>query len=117
MVNEIKELAKKNKTSISKIEKELKFANGYIRRWDEQKPSYDRLLAVAKYLNVPVSYFTETNEIQKEEAEIISFYRKADERGKDRIYKTAKDEADQAEQLLQQKDNITDFSKEIKPFA
>lgn len=116
MVNEIKEIAKKNGITIAKIERDLNFANGYIRKWDTQKPSYDRLLAVAKYLNVPVNYLIETNEIQKEEAEIISFYRKADDRGKDRIYKTAKDEADQAEQLHQKDNNIKEFP-EKKPFA
>lgn len=116
MVNEIKEIAKKNGITLAKIERDLNFANGYIRKWDTQKPSYDRLLAVARYLNIPINYLTETNEIEKEEAEIISFYRKADERGKEMIYNTAKLAADQAKQL-RQNNNISEFSKEIEPFA
>lgn len=118
MVNEIKNLCKKNNTNIKQLEKNLEIANGSIRKWDEKSPSYDKVEKVAKYFNVSIEYIigTETEETHKEK-EIISFYRKADDRGKDRIYKTAKDEADQAEQLLHQKENITEFSKEIKPFA
>lgn len=118
MIEEIKKLCKKNNTTIKALERSLDLSNGSIRNWDTKPPSYDKVEKVAKYFNVSIEYIigTETEETHKEK-EIISFYRKADDRGKDRIYKTAKDEADQAEQLLQQKDNITEFSKEIKPFA
>ncbi|MDE6531156.1 MAG: helix-turn-helix transcriptional regulator, partial [Lachnospiraceae bacterium] len=118
MVKEIKELCKKNNTSIKALERLLDLSNGSIRNWDTKPPSYDKVEKVAKYFNVSIEYIigTETEETHKEK-EIIAFYRKADDRGKNRIYKTAKDEAEQAEQLLQQKENITEFSKEIKPFA
>lgn len=55
MVEQIKQLCIENKTSIKALERELNFGNGTIRRWDDIKPSYDRISKVAEYFNVPVS--------------------------------------------------------------
>lgn len=58
MVNKIRELCKKNGTSIYKLEKQLGFGNGVIGRWDTSIPSYERLTAVATALGVPVTELT-----------------------------------------------------------
>lgn len=116
MVDEIKKLCKKNNTNIKQLEKNLEIANGSIRKWDEKFPSYDKVLKVANHFNITIEELLNYNKDEKEK-DLLMFYRKADNRGKDRIYKTAKDEAEQAEQLLNQKDNISEFPEENKPFA
>ena len=58
MVDKIRELCKKNGTSIFKLEKQLGFGNGVIGRWDKAVPSYERLSAVASALGVTVAELT-----------------------------------------------------------
>lgn len=58
MVSKIRELCKKNKTSIAALERQLGFGNGVIGRWDKSVPNYDRLCAVADALGVTVSELT-----------------------------------------------------------
>lgn len=58
MVSKIRELCKKNKTSIAALERQLGFGNGVIGRWDKSIPNYDRLSAVADALGVTVSELT-----------------------------------------------------------
>ena len=58
MVERIKNLCSNNKTSIKSLERELGFGNGTIRRWNENTPSIERIVAVANYFNVPVAYLT-----------------------------------------------------------
>ena len=44
--------------SISKLEKELGFGSGTIRKWQNQTPAFDKVEKVASYLNVPITYFS-----------------------------------------------------------
>lgn len=90
--------------------------NAAYSKWKESIPNGKTLIEISKILDVSVDYLLGKDNTP-EEGEIISFYRKADDRGKDRIYKTAKDEADQAKQLHQKENNITEFPEENKPFA
>lgn len=114
-INKVNEALKKNNMKGAELCKKLNIPNSNYTQWKTYIPR-GTLLKISNELNVSIDYLLGKDETA-EEGEIISFYRKADDRGKDRIYKTAKDEADQAEQLLRQKENITEFSKEIKPFA
>jgi len=69
MVEQIKAICAVHGTNIKSLEKDLGFGNGTIRRWDERKPSYDRIEKVAKRFNVPISYLTgETDAQQKKPA-------------------------------------------------
>ncbi len=52
----ISRLCKEKGISISRLEKELSFANGSIRRWNESSPSVDKLEKVADYFNVTTDY-------------------------------------------------------------
>lgn len=58
MVDKIRELCKKNGTSIFKLEKQLGFGNGVIGRWDKAVPNYERLSAVASALGMTVAELT-----------------------------------------------------------
>ena len=49
-------LSKLRGLPISHLEKELSFANGSIRRWNESSPSIDKVQKVADYLNVSTDY-------------------------------------------------------------
>ena len=43
LYEKIKELAAQKHTSIRKIEEHLGYGNGTIRRWNKNKPNYDKI--------------------------------------------------------------------------
>lgn len=107
-------ICKSQKITIKDLEKNLNIANGTIGKWGKGKstPKTSTLSKIANYLNVTLDYLI-TENIDKKETEIISFYRKADGRGKEMIYNTAKLAAEQTGF----DDKISEFPKEINPFA
>lgn len=48
-------IAKKENLSISRLEKELQFGSGTIRRWQTNDPGLEKVLKVADYLNVSIT--------------------------------------------------------------
>ncbi len=52
----IKELAAKQKISITALEEKLKIANGTIRRWGNINPGVDKVQKVADYFGVTVDF-------------------------------------------------------------
>ncbi len=56
LYEKIKELATQKNISIRQLEEKLGFANATLRRWDKNKPSVDKIQAVAKFFNVSVDY-------------------------------------------------------------
>ena len=64
MVERIKELCKEKGTNLSRLEVELGFANGTIKRWDKNVPASDRLLLVASYFDVTAEYLMTGEEKQ-----------------------------------------------------
>lgn len=64
----VKKICKERKIPISRLEKDCGFSNGYIRKLQEGKFPSDRLMIIADYLNLSVSYLM-TGE-SKEEAPI-----------------------------------------------
>ncbi len=56
LYEKIKELAAQKNVSIRQLEEKLGFANATLRRWDKNKPSVDKIQAVAKFFNVSVDY-------------------------------------------------------------
>lgn len=68
LVSKVRELCKKNKTSIAALERQLGFGNGVIGRWDKSVPNYDRLCAVADALGVTVSELTGDESTKKDPA-------------------------------------------------
>ena len=55
----VKELCKKKKVSIYRVEKDLGFSASSIVKWKNVIPAADKLKAVADYFNVPIEYFLE----------------------------------------------------------
>lgn len=51
----IKGLANEKRISVRELEKELKFSNGTISKWDQRAPS-DKLQTVAHYFDVSTDY-------------------------------------------------------------
>jgi len=56
IVTRIKELCKKESITLAQLEKELRFGNGTIRRWDNNPPSITKVTAVAKHFEVSVDF-------------------------------------------------------------
>ncbi len=50
LYEKIKELAAQNIPLFEKIEEHLGYGNGTIRRWNKNKPNYDKIQAVANIL-------------------------------------------------------------------
>ncbi len=69
LYKKIKELAIQKHISIRQLEEKLGFANATLRRWDKNKPSIDKIQAVAKFFNVSVDYLL-GNEEKKELPEL-----------------------------------------------
>ncbi len=59
LYTKIKAIAKEKKIPVCKIEKDCGLIQGSIGHWDEVKPSYDKVLAVAKYLDITVEELSE----------------------------------------------------------
>lgn len=55
----VKELADKKKLSIYALEKAAGLKNGAISKWRESDPQLSSIAAVAKVLEVPITYFLE----------------------------------------------------------
>ena len=55
-VEKVKTICKKRKIPISKLEKDLGFANGYIGQLRKGTFPNDRIVAISEYLNVSLSY-------------------------------------------------------------
>lgn len=93
MVDTIKRLCKEKKTTIAAIERACGFGNGSIRKWDSASPAYERIKAVADFLEVPVSELTGE---QKEKAPAESSERMSDDELKFALWgdSTEMDDAD-----------------------
>ena len=63
-VDKVKSICKERKIPISRLERDLKYANGYIGQLRKGTFPDDRLVEIANYLNVPTLYLT--GEEQKE---------------------------------------------------
>lgn len=56
LYDKIKDLAKQKKISIRKLEEDLGYGNGTIRRWDVSTPGVDKLQEVADYFKVSTDF-------------------------------------------------------------
>lgn len=81
------------------LEKELGFGNGNIRRWNTQVPGSDKVLAVANTLEISIDYLLTGKEtdLTPEEQQLVDYYRRADDRGKRSIMRTAANESAELE--------------------
>ena len=56
MYDRIKKLCKEKHTTIQKLEAEIGFSNGTINKWDEKRPSVDKVKLVADFFGVSMEY-------------------------------------------------------------
>ncbi len=87
-------------TNFKRLEQELGFGNGTLRKWENQNPSYDKVVAVANKLKVSLNWLIlgkESEDLTPEEQQLIDLYRQADDRGKRSILRLAQDEARELE--------------------
>ena len=72
MVETIRELCKKKGVSLMRLEKECGCANGTINKWDNKRPSVDKLKAVADYFGVSMEFLLTGKEKQPSQMEGLS---------------------------------------------
>lgn len=67
-VERVRDLCKEQKTSITKLEAQLDFSNGYIGKWAKRpsSPPYEKLTSIAQALGVTVEELTGEEPAQKE---------------------------------------------------
>lgn len=59
LYDKIKEVAQTRNVSIYRIERDLKFSNGSLRKWNNSTPSVTSLKKVANYLDVTLDELLE----------------------------------------------------------
>ena len=75
IVKRIKQKCAEKGTTMGTLEKELGFANGSIRRWDERVPGADRVLILANRLEISVDWLLtgkESGNLTPEEQKIMT---------------------------------------------
>lgn len=72
MLKKIKDLCKQERITLSELEKTLGFGNGTIQKWSTSKPSFDKVLTVAKYFNITVDDLTNETECMSKEVRCLS---------------------------------------------
>lgn len=62
MYTKVQQLCKEKNISIYRLEKEMEFSSGSIRKWAKSTPAVDKLLKVAEFFKVPIEYFLQDNQ-------------------------------------------------------
>lgn len=65
LYDKIKSAAKEKGIAISEIERKCNFAQGSICKWNEVNPAFEKVVNVAKYLEIPISELAEVKEESK----------------------------------------------------
>ncbi len=100
IVERIKSLCITENITIKELERIIQISNGSIRHWNEKTPSVERVLLVADYFKVSLDWLVtgkESGKLTPEEQQLIDYYRKADDRGKRSILRTAENESTELE--------------------
>lgn len=72
LVSTISDLCKERGITIKSLEKDLKFGNGTIRRWDTSKPAISAVVKVACYFDVSVDYLLGMSPYRKHETQNLT---------------------------------------------
>ena len=109
----LKELCKEKGISINKLEQELDFSQGSLGKIDTNVPKADKLYALAKYFDVPMEYFFETESAKrgarKLEESISSIEKFKDAVGGEEEYKKISDELEEFEARQRSVHETADF--------
>lgn len=68
IVRKIQILCTENNTTLTALERELKFSKSSISRWDNNSPSADKVVKLANYFNVSTDYLLGLSKYKNEEA-------------------------------------------------
>ncbi len=122
IVDRIRQLANQKEVSLTKIEKALGFGNGTIGKWIKQSPSCEKIKLVADYLNTSTDYLIyggskSVNPLNKDESELLNYYKELDDYEKGRIIGKAEElaEAARRQKALAAKPAKKAAPKAIKP--
>ena len=100
IVERIKDLCIAENITIKELERIIQLSNGSIRHWNEKTPSVERVLLVADHFNVSLDWLVtgkESGNLTPEEQLLVDHYRRADDRGKRSIMRTAESESTELE--------------------
>ena len=100
IVERIKDLCIAENITIKELERIIQISNGSIRHWNEKTPSVERVLLVAEHFNVSLDWLVtgkESRNLTPEEQLLVDHYRRADNRGKRSIMRTAESESAELE--------------------
>ncbi len=91
LVENIQLLCNKNNTNFKSLEKILHLSNGTISRWNQSKPSYDKVMKVANYFDVSIDFLITGNEksisdyLTEDELKFVKSYSLLDDYSKTKI--------------------------------
>ena len=94
IVERIKEKCKEKNTSMNALEKQLNFGNGAIRLWDSKTPGSDKVILVAKKLDVSLDWLLtgkEPEDLTLDERKLVDLYRSTNDIGQPLAMKHAED--------------------------
>lgn len=80
IVERIKFKAQEKGLSIKALEEKTGLGNGTIKRWEHSSPQCNKIMLVANYLQVPITWLidgTENDTLTEEEKELLNEYRNA----------------------------------------
>ena len=100
IVERIKDLCIAENITIKELERIIQISNRSIRHWNEKTPSVERVLLVADHFNVSLDWLVtgkESGNLTPEEQLLVDHYRRADNRGKRSIMRTAESESAELE--------------------
>lgn len=104
-------ILKARNITINQFAKQIGIKQQTIANWKTRSaPSADYVKQIAEYLKVSADYLLDI-EVQHEtgltasEQQLIEYYRKADDRGKDLMLSIARQEADRAKEIVRSSDS------------
>lgn len=94
MIKRIKEKCILKGITIAKLEKNLNYGNGTIRKWGKNSPSIEKIIEVAEVLEVSIEWLItgkDPDDLTPEERELIEHYRSMNETGKRMLLNDARE--------------------------
>ena len=124
IVDRIKHEIRKKGSTIAAVERDLGFGNGTIGKWDKQSPSCNNMLRLANYLSVSVDYLltgeaypSTAPNLNDDEQELLSYYKKLSEINKGRILGNAQALSGAFEKPLEESPNTIFIEQYLLPVS
>lgn len=101
MVKEIKALCKENGITVQWLSLHFGWGANSINRWDDNRPSVDKVLCVADYFGVSMDYLCNRTgyELSADNFSLIKKYRDLDDHGKNSVLYTINNEYERMRQI------------------